>query len=343
MNKKAFSISLCAALTIGLLSGCASTNSASGHNANSEIKNTTIAAAVTEAQHDTLSLGDPLLDKNFNLVCSLVGIDTNDILKFEKADDWAGGPRYTFIYQKAPFVVFCNTDSTINALQIGDETDIFKKGLEPYTVSDFIATEDEKLQLQIKGEDTIKGYLNHPDEADFHTMDWRFGRDHDLYNVSGSVTAENSFGVKDKLQFSVNYYAHDNSMTPIYVSLGDSILMNNMDNYTRPEREAVEDVQESNIQDTASNGIILEDGQLGEYGKEDKVGNEVYIDYYIPAGNYSVKNLANPCKVFVIDTTSNEPVLTVDLAKDSVDLLEVKENQHVELTLYGKVILTPIG
>lgn len=235
------------------------------------------------------------------------------------------------------------------ALQIGEETDIFKQGLEPYNVSDFIATDDEKIQLQINGEDTIKGYLNHPETADFHTMDWGFGKDHELYHVSGSVTAKNSFDVKDRLQFSVVYHVEETLMTPVYISLGDSILLNDMENYPEAPRAEVEDFQESNSsiekdieKIEGENGIFLEDGQLGEYGVEDNIDGEIYIDYYVPVGNYAVINLSSPCKVYVIDNDSDEPVDTIELIKKGGDQLQIAENQHIELTMYAKVVLQPM-
>lgn len=83
-------------------------------------------------------------------------------------------------------------------------------------------------QLQMICEDVIKKYLNFPLTADFHTLEWAFGREDNNYIVQGSVTASNAFGVREKMPFTV-WLEHDpdaDEMTPTGVSLNGSIVYN---------------------------------------------------------------------------------------------------------------------
>lgn len=57
--------------------------------------------------------------------------------------------------------------------------------------------------LQGLAETEVKKYLNHPSSASFGMLDWKIGRSDDNYKIMGCVSASNSFGVKDDLQFSV--------------------------------------------------------------------------------------------------------------------------------------------
>lgn len=81
-------------------------------------------------------------------------------------------------------------------------------------------------QLQIICEDVVKKYLNFPATADFHTLEWAFGREDNNYIVKGSVTASNAFGVKEKMQFTV-WLEHDpdaDEMTPTGVSINGNVV-----------------------------------------------------------------------------------------------------------------------
>ena len=285
---------------------------------------------------------DDTLNKNFEKVCEQIEINSSEVKNIEKTDDWVGGPRYTFVYQGMSFRLYCNVDSTIESVKIGTEFDVYKKGYEPYRVPDCIPTSEEQLQLQMAGKDTVKSFLNYPESADFHVMEWGFGKNHDLYTVTGVVTAQNAFGVEEDISFAVVYHLQDTNMSVIYVRMNEAVQIDEMQKYPLPERKLVED----KIQISADSGkipenaIVLVDGELGEYGVEDNINGEVYVDFYIPEGTYEVTNLSNWCKVFVIDNQSNEPVLTIELTEaNATNTLTVGPNQHIELTIKGKVSL----
>jgi len=69
-----------------------------------------------------------------------------------------------------------------------------------------IDTYDKLLILAI---DNVKNYLNHPSSASFNNFAWGIGRSDDKYKIIGEVEAQNSFGVKDDLIFSVYFIQTD--------------------------------------------------------------------------------------------------------------------------------------
>ena len=66
-------------------------------------------------------------------------------------------------------------------------------------------TSAEFAALITHAEPAIKAYLNYPDTANFKQLSYRVGRSDNLYQLSGSVQAQNGFGVKDTINFSVRF------------------------------------------------------------------------------------------------------------------------------------------
>lgn len=60
---------------------------------------------------------------------------------------------------------------------------------------------------------TVKDYLNYPNSASFSSLNWGIGRSDDKYQVIGTVSAENAFGVSDDMSFSVWFVASGDSYT----------------------------------------------------------------------------------------------------------------------------------
>ena len=68
---------------------------------------------------------------------------------------------------------------------------------------------DTYTKLQTLAIDNVKNYLNHPSSASFNNFAWGIGRSDDKYKIIGEVEAQNSFGVKDDLNFSVYFVQTD--------------------------------------------------------------------------------------------------------------------------------------
>lgn len=187
------------------------------------------------------TLPDETLRNNFLSACEQIGMDYEQIQDFKQVEDWANGPRYSFSYKGMPFRLYCNTDSTVNTIKLGIESDVYKQGFEPYQVEDYIVDPDIANELQLLSEDYVKSQLNYPATADFAWLDWAFGRDHTLYTVSSTVTAENAFGTKDDSAFSLTYQVNGDTKNLVYFILNGNVIVDNMSAVSTPERKEIQE------------------------------------------------------------------------------------------------------
>ena len=104
---------------------------------------------------------------------------------------------------------FTTEDGVLFIAQFTDETlyDVDKGGyLKSYGdvhVPEKSIDMNTYTKLQGLAEIEVKKYLKHPSTASFGMLDWKIGRSDDNYKIMGCVSASNSFGVEDDLQFSV--------------------------------------------------------------------------------------------------------------------------------------------
>lgn len=68
--------------------------------------------------------------------------------------------------------------------------------------------------LQVKAQETVKQYLNYPNTSNFSLYDgWGIARSDDKYKIIGKVEAQNGFGVKSDINFSVWFTKINNDFT----------------------------------------------------------------------------------------------------------------------------------
>lgn len=72
-------------------------------------------------------------------------------------------------------------------------------------------TLDVYSEIQEFATKSVESYLNYPNSADFSAFDWAAGRSDDKYMVIGKVKAQNGFGVKEEIPFTVWMRAEDES------------------------------------------------------------------------------------------------------------------------------------
>lgn len=294
---------------------------------------------------------DEALRTNFLSACEQIGMDYNQIKNLEQVDDWVSGPRYSFTYQGTSFRLYANMDSTVNAIKLGADTDVYKQGFEPYQVQDYIADSAVTAKLQVMSQEYVKTQLNYPSTADFAWLDWTFGRDHELYTVSSVVTAQNAFGVEDELPFTLIYQVTNDSAKLVYFELGGNVISDDMAAVSVPERQEIPDAGSS---DTTTDGenMVLVYGELGAYGKSVDVDGNTTIHYCVPEGTYTVVNNGKWCMVYVAKDEyyenmsgymENEIVDTLDFSEyGESKTLTVKSGEHIELTINASVTLTPV-
>jgi len=172
---------------------------------------------------------------------------------------------------------------------------------------------------------------------------WGYARCEDIYAISGSVEAQNAFGVEDEIKFYAEYKIKDNNSSLVYLIVDGNARVGKESQMKEFERVEIKQENSENEK------IVLTDEILGTYGKKVKVGNYEYIWYYVPTGKYIVTSNVKWCNVFV---DKNKTIRNSDGYEESVNVktltftsvgqqqeLEVKEGQHILLTVNAKVTL----
>ncbi len=296
------------------------------------------SASPTTQQQEEANVSQSYITPAFTSACSDVGIDLNKIKNWKRMDDWFNGERYTFTYENMGLKVYFNYDGSVNSITIGNTTDIklYEQGYEPYDIADYIVDADTAFSVVPLAEEQIKSHLNYPSTANFSLLDWSYGRQKNTYYLRSSLTAENGFGVKDDILFSCAYDVSGNTASLVFLEIDTKVYVNKIK--ALPERKAIESPKTDNNSST-SGEMRLIDGQLGEYGKKDAKYPE-YVDFYVPAGDYSVKNNAKNSIVMIIDDKSNDEVSRLTLSTGQSGEISIKSGQHIELTIYSDVSLT---
>lgn len=291
----------------------------------------------TTQQQEEATVSQSYITPDFESACSDVGIDVKRIKNWKRVDDWFNGERYTFTYENIGLKVYFNYDGSVNSINIGNTTDIklYEQGYEPYNISDYIVDSDTAFSLVPLAEEQIKSHLNYPSTANFSLLDWSYGRQKNTYYLQSSLTAKNGFGVKDDISFSCAYDVSGGTASLVFLEIDTQVYVNKIK--ALPERKAKESQGTDN--NSISGEMRLIDGQLGEYGKKDDKYPE-YVDFYVPAGDYSVKNNAKNSIVMIIDDKSNDEVSRLTLSTGQSGEVSIKSGQHIELTIYSDVSLT---
>lgn len=298
---------------------------------------------------------DSLLLANFNLVCNQIGIDTNDIADMQQAEGWPGGPCYTFNYMDWVWYVFCNTDSTIEAICIGEEVCVFDRLLGSYHIDDYIPDANIRAQIEAIATDILKTEFNVSKNENLPIWEWYSDRTTNLYNVVGNMVVTNEKNEEDLLAFGLSFETNSETqqITLRYFSLGENILVNDLNKVNVPDRtKAVE--QTGTILYSGKSGFLLTYGEHGKYGVEVKdTDGTVYIDYHIPAGKYTVTSKVPMCVVYVDDndyyTNDDGHIKCQNIsaneftAIDEQHKITVEEGQHIMLTFGARVVFEPIS
>ena len=220
---------------------------------------------------------------NFKEAASEISMDVSKIYGFEQIDNWASGPRYSFTYLGQQVILYMLETNYVNGINTGG-WQVYKDGLEPLNINDFIVNSSVYSQLQLDSEKAVKSVLNHPNTANFDW--WTTGacsRAGEYYIVSAQVKAKNSFGVKDTISFKTEYRVKDSKYSRIYFECDGTVRSGK---YVDPLAERGRAESKISV-DVSESGFVLVDGQLGEYGKWYDERNEI-IFYYVPEGTYKV-------------------------------------------------------
>ena len=285
------------------------------------------------------------LKTNFVQACNKINIDVSQIKNLRKQADWIGGERYNFTYKGLEMKVYCNADNTINSINIGNAAKYkpYLQGYEPISVEKFIIDTNVADALVPITEDKVKLYLSYPSTADFNMFGWGYARCEDIYAISGSVEAQNAFGIEDEIKFYAEYKIKDNNSSLVYLIVDGNARIGKESQMKEFERIEIKQENSENEK------IVLTAEILGTYGKKVKVGSYEYVWYYVPTGKYVVTSNVKWCNVFL---DKNKTIRNSDGYEESVNVktltfngvgqqqeLEISDGQHILLTVDAKVTL----
>lgn len=285
-------------------------------------------------------INDEILLKNIEEAFESIQIDISDVKKFKKAGSWVSGQRYEFVYKNSPVEMYINEDKTVSSVDISN-IKVYDQGKEPLNVSDYIMDIEMTNKLAVWAEDTVKNALKYPSSTKFPLYDgWSYGRNKNIYAVSGYVKAKNAFNVEDKLNFYIEYKVEGNNKNIKYFVLDGQKMIGDKSVFN------IVDDRKELLGEKNDNTITLTYGLLGEYGEIIKIEGFEYIWYHVPKGKYKVQSNTSYSKLYVDkNTLTDEPENVVTLSFDDTskeEIIEIKDNQHIEITMSSKVTLIPI-
>lgn len=276
----------------------------------------------------------------FMIAASEIGLDVSMIKNLEFQGDWVGGSFYNFSYELNKGEIYCSVDNELDSINFSD-VKIYSKGYDSLSLNDYLVNTQISDELTIITRSTVEGKLNNPDTAKFIS----FGYAHwgIYYGVSGTVEAQNAFGVTKELKFNLIYNVEENNSLKYFVLDNESIYGTMPD--INPSRLSLNN--SDNEPNGSEDGFDIEDGVLGEFGQKVTLDGDSYIWFYIPIGTYEVSCEVNFCKVYLDgnDTyknsdgyTETKNIATLQLTKDSEpQSLEVPNNSHIEVTMAAKL------
>ena len=314
-------------------------NDSDNHDNSSDYDNSSI--------YDNLSIiKDKKLLDNFVKACDEIKINVSDINNMKKAEDWNSGPRYTFSYKDDVFILYALDNGEVSSITIANNKldKIYLDGYESVNVNDFLVSESMRATLIVLTEEKIESYLNDPSSANFQQLGFGFARRYDIYQITGSFTAKNSFNSKVESKFLIEFKVVDGVSTVVYLNVDGKNYIGSKSNM----KEIARKEKKTDLPQTNDNSIILKDGILGEYGKKDKFDGEEYIRYYIPAGTYKVEALTKNA-MFYIETIkihkedgfdTSTFIRTVKLEKvGDKETITIKSDQCLSLVVHTQIKL----
>lgn len=253
-----------------------------------------------------------------------IGLDETKIKKFKYDREWLQGDVYTFTYESNQIELYTIGEDRVKSINKGD-VKVYDEGYESLNINDYLIGTNMCDNLYFWAKDTLKRYLTYSSEAKFPLYDgWGYGKSNDIYMVSGTVEAKNYFGVDSTHTFYLEYTADG---LCLYGVLNGTIIIGEASKVTKIDREPVENTETEELGET----IILREGKLGQYGKDD--GDNIF--YYIPSGYYEVTSLTNRAQMWIFQ---GEKRINYEGKEEDVILEKIRFTKMDEKT---KVMIPP--
>ena len=312
---------------------------------NDNVIDSSSSSSSSSTDYSNLSKISYSIRDNFVTACREINMKPENIKSIEKLADWNSGPRYSFVYESMSFTLYAYDNGGINSINVGTlGIKVYDEKYESLDVNNYIVNMSYISELQIKVEEVVKKYANHPSTVDF---DWittgGYSRKENFYFVSVDFSAKNSYGVASDHKAVAEVYVKDGKYTVNCLKIDSSIV------YGKSKYKEVERIERKGIDKSTDDKIILKEGIKGNYGKEDLFDGEKYIRYYIPAGTYQVKAITKNAQLWIetkkihkedgYDTATL--VKTVKLSNvDDTEIITIKSSECISLVINTQVELT---
>ena len=192
---------------------------------------------LTEQQMKGVKIENKRAAENFRLVCDQIGIVPDEITSMKKSEGWTGGDSYTFTYAGTEWSVYCNRDSTVAAVMLGDMVDIFNKETGAYHMTDYVVDSTARIIIESRAQNTLKEYLGISESEALQIPDLQLARVNNIYEAYGSVLRTD--GEEQKaIPFSMcfEYFEETNGSVLRYLILDNEEMLNEIESIPIPER-----------------------------------------------------------------------------------------------------------
>jgi len=109
-------------------------------------------------------------------------------------------------------ILYITKDNKINMVKWADNS-LYENGKVISKITDFIFSNSEISNLQVKCKNTVKSVLKSPSTAKFPNIsEWKFGKDKEEIIVQSYVDAQNSFGAELRSEFQIILSSDGNSV-----------------------------------------------------------------------------------------------------------------------------------
>ena len=312
---------------------------------NEEFDNNFDDGLINESDNgDNLKILSQAQKENFKIALNECNIQSDKIKNITKLEDWSNGSRYSFTYNGDILYLYINDDDTISSINLSlGGLKIYDEKYESLNYNNYYISMDMSIKMEARAESSVDMYLKDSSSANYKWTNYQ--RTSEYYAISGSVTANNSFGQPISNTVYVEFKYQNDSLSVIYISLNGS---NTYGSKVVPEIKR----KERRIVDTSTDEkIILNDGVVGNYGKYDTFDGKKYLRFYVPAGKYQATALVKNSMFYVesiklhkedgYDVPTTYETVSLN-KKGDIKTIEVKNGQCISLVMGTKIELVKI-